>query len=67
MLASIFDFNRKRRLRKYAWAALHRYWGVPYTEELTRFEHEGMLLLEREGKVTRDEGYSGREHWHRVR
>ncbi len=42
---------------------IHRCYGVPYEQELTSKELEGMVLLERAGLVVRDEGFTGR-HWH---
>jgi hypothetical protein len=50
--------------RRAAERAITRCYGVPYLDELTRREHHGMTLLERDGVVVRDEG-GLRLHWHR--
>lgn len=41
-----------------------RCYHVPYLRELNSREHHGIILLERDGVVERDEGLSGELHWH---
>lgn len=50
--------------KRAAWKAFDRCYGVPYLSEISSAEHHGMLLLERDGKIIRDEGFTGL-HWHR--
>lgn len=49
--------------RRAARQAIERCHGVPYISELSRREHHGMILLEGDGAVARDD-IGGALHWH---
>lgn len=50
--------------RRAARSAIERFYGVPYLNELSRREHAGMVLLERDGEVVRDDNGPDSLHWH---